>query len=349
MINNFREQIIHDILLESGEIMLDEARIAHRGNLSTNFFKWSKTARDKNGKRKEMNNYGLPYFSQPVYYDDDEYTGGLKSTRYELPLKRKGSSRVSYMAVLYNGNVYLGAKIPGNFRDGNREQDSIIEYLKEYGGMGDSEVEHFERCLQDLPSSLIDMFDSRVISLDEYEETLMKYLLSEKYPKIVEEELRKINEEEEEIISEAVIRPGDPDYAKKVQEMLARRRATKTKGPQLPREEIKRLEAEEKEIQKREEAVIDDPLEIILAGIEEKERKKLFTVGTKGSKLEKENRIKELVGAHRVALNKLVELVEKFSFESTKPSYISNGLLSIIQARYGKRTIFWPDSFWNVK
>ena len=345
MINNFREQIIRDILLESGEIVLDEARKPVFGSLSTNFFKWAKS---KHGKGTvESANRGLPYFSQPAYYDDDEYSGGLKTTRYTLPTG-KSLKGISYMAVLFNGIVYLGAKMPGNFRDGNREQESIIAYLREYANMSKTSVEHFERCLQDLPASLIDMFESREISLDEYEETLMTYLLSERYPKMIAEELRKINEEEEEVISEAVIRPGDPEAATKFREMLARRRAAKTKGPKLPYEEIKRLEAEEKEIQSREEAIVDDPLEIILAGIEEKERKKLSAVGIKGSKLEKENRVKEIVYAHRVALNKLVKLVEKFSFESTEPSYISNGLLSIIQARYGKRTILWPDSFWNV-
>ena len=54
------------------------------------------------------------------------------------------------------------------------------------------------------------------------------------------------------------------------------------------------------------------------------------------------------INAHRKALQEMRELYTKYTF-GTRGDYMSNGLLNVLNMRYGLRTIMFKDSFWNAK
>jgi hypothetical protein len=325
MLNELRELLINDILVESGEMSID-ARHEETHDISTTFlsqkyFKWT-----KNG-----DNGGLPYFSQPCYYPNSDT---LKSTRYTIP-KGKIDSKV-YVAVASNNSVYFGMKMRGNAERGQglREQDSITCYLEE---IYDDYSSDFE-ILEDIPSKLINKFTNRKISLKDYEEALIDYLLIEKYPLMFDryynEILKSYDEDEEDFVLKEAMTIDD--FRAKMQARRKEMLKQKHEQNQAQREEDAKSFKDTFEKEKRN---VADPFQKLLYQIEDGERKRI----------KDENELKRVMKAHEYALKRFDKLMNALSFEKAKGQYTSNGLLNLLNAKYASRTIFWSGSFWNVK
>lgn len=325
MINDLRDLLITDILIESGEIFIndrhEETHNISSSLLSQKFFKWTK--RGDNG--------GLPYFSQPCYYPNSDK---LKTTRYTIPSGKLKS--IVYVAVASNESVYFGLKMRGNAERGQgfREQESITCYLKEIYDDYSSDI----AVLKDIPSKLINKFTNRKISLKEYEEALVDYLLIEKYPLMFEryyKEIQKSYDEDEEsvVLDESMTLD---DFRAKMQARRKEMLKQKHEENQIQREKEAKNTKDYFEKEKRN---VADPFQKLLYQIEDGERKRI----------KNEYELKHVMKAHEYALKRFDRLMNALSFEKAKGQYTANGLLNNLNAKYAARTIFWEGSFWNVK
>ena len=314
---NLRNQLINDILFESGEIVLNEGRPTRDSGLPL-------SQRFYNAYNKDTG--ALPNFSQKSYKYDNEYD--LKSTRFGFTAKDKAAIRnrgLVYCAVATeDDNVVLGM-CDRDVKDIIVQHSADLFLKEKYGLTGG----HYG-VRRDLPSIIIDKLGTRFISLDEYEQTLIKYLTEDVYPKKVNRYLRNIKDEDEEEM------PYNPAAAQTrfMEKMRQRKEAAR-----MAREERRNMR--KMEDQKWYDSQIPsstDPLDIILNQIRkqlEEDGKDEFEIGIN-------------LNAHRKALQEMRELYAKYTF-GTRGDYMSNGLLNVLNMRYGLRTIMWPDSFWNSR
>lgn len=312
---DFRNQLINDILFESGEVIFEGRRSKDWGlPLSQRFY---------NPYNKDTG--ALPNFSQKSYKYDNEYD--IKSTRFGFTAKDMGAIKnraMIYCAVATeDDNVVLG--MCERDIDDHIVQHSADLFLKEKYGLSGG---HYG-VRKGLPSFIIDELGTRFVSLDEYEETLIKYLTEEVYSRKVNRYLKNTKEEDEEM-------PYDPAAAQSrfMEKMRQRKEAAR-----LAREEKRNArKMEDQKWYDSQKPSSTDPLDIILNQI----RKELLEKG------EDEGEINLQLNAHRHALQEMRELYTKYTF-GTRGDYMSNGLLNVLNMRYGLRTIMWPDSFWNAK
>ena len=314
---NLRNQLINNILFESGEIVLNEGRPTRDSGLPL-------SQRFYNAYNKDTG--ALPNFSQKSYKYDNEYD--LKSTRFGFTAKDKAAIRnrgLVYCAVATeDDNVVLGM-CDRDVKDIIVQHSADLFLKEKYGLTGG----HYG-VRRDLPSIIIDKLGTRFISLDEYEQTLIEYLTEDVYPKKVNRYLRNIKDEDEEEM------PYNPAaaHSRFMEKMRQRKEAAR-----MAREERRNMK--KMEDQKWYDSQIPsstDPLDTILNQI----RKQLEEDG------KDEIEININLNAHRKALQEMRELYAKYTF-GTRGDYMSNGLLNVLNMRYGLRTIMWPDSFWNAK
>ena len=327
---DFRNQLINDILFESGEVIFEGRRPKDWGlPLSQRFY---------NPNNKDTG--ALPNFSQKSYNYDNEYD--IKNTRYgftndDLRALKKGG--LTYCAAATEDDHVVLGVCEHDVKD-IIVQHSADTFIGEKYGL---EPRH-HGIRRELLKSLIDKFKSRFITMDVYQKTMMDYLL-ERYPKMVARHERNIKKEIEEEEEDFV------DFSKmSIPERLAYKANMRLAQIQKMKQEENERRREERQNRREQRKLEDkkwydsqrvpstDPVEIVVNQVKDE----LTKLG------KSDYEISIAIQANKEALKDVRNLYFKWTYEN-RGDYMSNGLLNVLNMRYGLRTIMWPDSFWNAK
>lgn len=331
-----RESIITDILIENGEIELNEARKAIRSGLSTNFFQWQRRYKGE----RESSNHGIPFISKT---DTDASDVNASATRYAMTDGKLATlHNLEYVAALDKSSdyVYFGVKLKGNARGyasgkkasdtstGSREQHVMSNFIKEFYSDTTSYADIVMRSIGSplFYTDFLDSFSDRQVTLEEYEEKLMDYIMVTRFEKklnakkINMEKLEKELEEEKRLFRR--VNESDDIVGSR-----PRRRVD------IERERQEDWDAYNKE---NEYEYVDPKNEIVKAKTTE------YTKGI---------RSKKQISIIKKAIEEIVdELIKEWRMRSFEyESYDNNALINMCVIRYGARSIFWKDSFWNAK
>lgn len=315
-IKDLRNRLINDILIESGEVIFEGRKSGDWGlPLSQRFY---------NTDNKDTG--ALPNFSQKSYKYDNEYD--IKRTRFGYTADDMSSIKkrtMDYCAVATeDDHVVLG--MCKRDVDDYIVQHSADLFLKEKYGLRGG---HYG-VRRGFPSFIVDELGTRFVSLDDYEKTLIKYLTENVYPKKFNKHLRDIKEEDEETAYDPAA--ANSRFWKKMRQ--------RKEADRLAREEKRKSrDLEDQKWYDSQKTPSSDPFDIILNQI----KKDLLKKG------ESEVEINFQLNAHRNTLKEIGKLYTKFTF-GTRGDYMSNGLLNVLNMRYGLRTIVRvPDSIWNAQ
>ena len=378
MVNNFREQIIRDILLESGEIMLDEAIVKSKsgkdievigkrrvnstragrkstvaaGPFSHNFFRWEKGHENE----IEADNYGIPDLSKSTINLSGSKVGKDKNTKYvPTPTTKEKGKFVAFRDTSTN-IVYVGIidRVP---RSSNPNDDRMTAtYSRELMQFGEFindiypddnenkfiDVEIREIGTPKISNKFVNYLGKRRMTVKEYEKKLMEYMSDERFDELFDNKLKSALKEKK----------NHEELIKKIRDMMKPKKNIKTitdsfdmslqsGSPQQLR--LQKQREEDMEDYEREENYVYDGEEGLEKNAIENKTKEV---------VEKDKKLKSFEENIRKIVSSVLKHIRiewsKMTFEGND-TYMKNGLMDMCVLRYGDRSPFWPESFWNEK
>lgn len=379
MINNFREQIIHDILLESGEIMLNEEIVKSKsgkeigvvgkrrlnsvragrkstianGPFSKNFFKWE----SGHANEIEADNYGIPDLSKSTINLTGKKVGKEKNTKYVPTPTTKEKGKFIAFRDKFTDMVYIGIidRIP---RSSNPNDDRMTAtYAREMMQFGeyindiypeDNDKKFVDVDVREIGSAnilcnFVDYLKERRMTLDDYESKLMNYITGERFDKLFDNMIKSALKEKKnhEYLIKLARDVMKPSKKKTESINDSYDMNDQTESPRKSR--FQKQREEDNEAYEREENYVYDNED----GLEQK---------AIDSRVEEEIKKNKQLKKFKEGVEKIIAKVlrhvriewSKMTFRGDD-TYLKNGLIDMCVLRYGDRSILWSDSFWNEK
>lgn len=259
--------------------------------------------------KKNGYNEGLPYFGRPDQED---------KSRYFVPEKRSGLGLVAVYRSKENlvdfGLVptdQMSKAISKNISYGQNVENDITQYIREFC-CDENAVDHAEWPTH---AQIVDLCRKREVTLEEYENTVAEFALSNGLKNL-------------------------PDIIEKYEPLI--KKAAKIKDNEF-REETKKSRAEKLSTLMRPET-LDRFLRYLIC---------CYLADEKGIKLKKGTKsydnTKNLIDSIMEKVKRTARYFNQYSIPMLQGKYASDIYASFSKLRYGVRTLFWPESFWNEK